>query len=279
MSAYAQFYPAPKRMAVYGEMLDRLGIDLTRLKNLRVQENAKGPDDPGAECFAIRVPGEVVLLLGPIGGRGAYVQLLREGACCQLYSWTGASADIENRACGDRALGETYADLFASLIEEPLWLLDRLGISHSEGLLARQRFVRLMEVRREAALVLLAGEWIASPGWGEESLAARHREIMNEALLCRFDESDWLMDMDTIFEAADLFQASILAASFQEYMRLRYCRSWYLEEQAGRLLKELWETGELYSAEELAREVGFHAAAGIDLLKSSLCGQMNHGQH
>jgi hypothetical protein len=44
-------------------------------------------------------------------------------------------------------------------------------------------------------------------------------------------------------------------------------------------LKELWETGELYSADELAREVGFQAAAGIELLESSLRGVSIHGKY
>jgi hypothetical protein len=204
---------------------------------------------------------------------------LGAGARCQLHAWTGAGADIENRCCGDRALAATYAALFAGLLEEPHWLLDRLEIGNSEKLLTRLRFVRLMEMRRQAALSILATEWISSPDWSEEILAGRHVQILSQALLCRFEESDWLMDIDELPGSPDRFRASLLAASFQEYLRTRYSRDWYSEHQAGRLLKELWETGELYCAEEMAREVGFYTATEIESPESSQRGVSIHEKH
>jgi hypothetical protein len=273
------FYPARKRLRAYGETLDRLGIDLTQQKNLWLEEGAEASGSPGAACFAIRVPAEVVLFLTPAAGRGAYERLLGAGARCQLYAWTGTGADIENRCCGDRALAATYAALFTGLLEEPHWLLDRLGIANSENLLIRQRLVRLMEMRRQAALSILSAEWISSPDWSEEILAGRHLQVLSEALICRFEESDWLMDIDELPGSPDRFRASLLAASFQEYLRTRYSSDWYSERQAGRLFKELWETGELYSAEELAREVGFYTATETESLESSLRGVSIHEKH
>jgi hypothetical protein len=42
----------------------------------------------------------------------------------------------------------------------------------------------------------------------------------------------------------------------KEYLRTKFGNAWALNGAASSFLKEIWETGFLYSAEELCREIG-----------------------
>jgi len=42
----------------------------------------------------------------------------------------------------------------------------------------------------------------------------------------------------------------------RDHLRIRFGTSWHGSPAAGRFLKEIWETGQLYTADELSREIG-----------------------
>ncbi len=77
---------------------------------------------PRAFCVAVRAPGDVRLVVAPVGGRDDYAALLHEGGHAQHFAAMGATLPFEYRHLGDNALTEAFAFLFDHLAEDPHWL-------------------------------------------------------------------------------------------------------------------------------------------------------------
>ena len=82
-------------------------------------------------------------------------------------------------------------------------------------------------------------------------------ETMQSYTGLRHQPEAWLGEVLDEFESADYLRGGILEAMLREYLRSKYGRAWFLNRSAGRFLKEIWETGMLYRADELCREIGF----------------------
>ena len=59
------------------------------------------------------------------------------------------------------------------------------------------------------------------------------------------------------FESADYIRGWILESMLREYLCSRHGKTWFLNRSAAGFLKEIWETGQLYRADEVGREIGF----------------------
>ena len=61
------------------------------------------------------------------------------------------------------------------------------------------------------------------------------------------------------FYSADYLRAWIFQVMLREHLRLKYGNAWYCCRSAGNFLKDLWATGQLYTLDELCREIGLGA--------------------
>jgi hypothetical protein len=168
-----------------------------------------------------------------------------------------------------------YGFLFQDLICDPQWLLDRLGFGESLGFMRLQGVIHLLAARQCAAAALLEIELQQAEVSEEDRLAARYAELFTDATLFRHDEDDFCPSVNADLEAVTSFRARLLAPQLREYLRRRYARNWYQETRAGNLLKELWETGGSFSAEELAGELSMHSE-DIQPWKENLLSCLSH---
>jgi hypothetical protein len=58
------------------------------------------------------------------------------------------------------------------------------------------------------------------------------------------------------FRSADHLRGRIFSAMLDEHLMAKFGSNWHRLKAAGNFLKEIWETGRLYSADELSREIG-----------------------
>ena len=91
---------------------------------------------PRAFCAPVRVPGEVYLVVAPVGGWDDYVTLFHEGGHTEHGANVDPELPFEFRCLGDNSISETYAFLLQHLVEDPEWLSRRLGVEDASELVA-----------------------------------------------------------------------------------------------------------------------------------------------
>jgi hypothetical protein len=251
-------FAAEQQAAAAEELARGLGIEPERDRTVTVES----PDLPGwrmqASCIPIRVPYEIRILVAKTGGADGYGSLLHESGHAHQLAWTSPSLPAELRRVGDRGLAESFGFLFESLLLEPAWLTQSAGVDRPGEFVRFATIVRSYRIRSYAARLAFDLEYY---GEGIPEPETRWVEVVRAVSGVEPEATSWSDRVGDGFEAADYLRAWIFEAQLQEFLRTRFGRGWYQERAAGRFLKEIWETGFLYSLEELCAEIGL---GGLD---------------
>ena len=206
-------------------------------------------------CIPLRIPQEIRIVVFPGRGFLQYASLLHENGHAHGFAWTSASLPAEHRIWGDRALSEAYGFLFESLMRDSHWLERMLSFKNRANFMRFQWLFHVFLMLRSAAKLRFALGLHESESF--ERIPELFSETMQSYTGLRHQPEAWLGEVLDEFESADYLRGGILEAMLREYLRSKYGRAWFLNRSAGRFLKEIWETGMLYRADELCREIGF----------------------
>ena len=66
----------------------------------------------------------------------------------------------------------------------------------------------------------------------------------------------FLFDLDDGFYSASYLRAWAFEVSLREYLKTKFGSQWWASKRAGDFLKEIWETGDRYTADEMASQIG-----------------------
>jgi hypothetical protein len=250
-------FPSDRLVPALHETLRGLGIDPDAQPNVHLDVEARPRKSPRAFCAPVHVPGEVHLVVPPVGGRDDYVALLHEAGHAEHYGHVDAALPWEFRQLGDNSVTEGFAFLFDHLVADPGWLEARLGVTDEDGgLAAHAHAEQLLYQRRYAAKLsyelVLHGE--AAPGW--DDLAGRYADALTAAVGVPWPRETFLVDVDPFFYAACYIRAWALEAALRAHLRARFGEAWWDEPEAGALLRGLWAQGQRLPAEELLTELG-----------------------
>jgi hypothetical protein len=244
-------FPASRLIPSFIETMHGLGIDIRRQEGVILDVEPRPRKSPRAFCAPVRVPGEVYLVIAPIGGADDYRALFHEGGHTEHYANVDAGLAFEYRSLGDNSITEAYAFLFDHLIQDPEWLRLRLGIEDSVSLTAYARAHRLVYLRRYAAKLAYELELHGPAGGEPAALAARYSELLGDALQVRWPAETYLADVDPGFYCACYLRAWALETHLRAYLRNRYGDAWFDSRQAGEDLRRLWREGQRMRPEEL----------------------------
>ncbi|HKV42251.1 MAG TPA: hypothetical protein VJX67_23815 [Blastocatellia bacterium] len=254
LSRYDDRFPASEMFDVYRGTLEGLGIKPSAQNNIVIDDQDRPLKSARAFCAPIRVPEEIVLVYRPLGGQSDYMSLLHEGGHAQHYAWTAPGLPPEFKYTGDPALTETYAFLFNHLPSDRDWLESLLGFDNAADFIASMMLVKLFTVRRYAAKLIYETGLHES---GDISGAAKkYAELQTEATRFRTGEAEYLYDLDDGFYSAGYLRAWAFEVAIRDYIKERFGKRWWTNRHAGKFLKEIWETGERYTAEEMASQIG-----------------------
>lgn len=254
LSHYDEFFPAEALKPTYKETMYGLGIEVEAQSNIEIDDELRPHKNPRASCVPIRIPEEIKLVIRPVGGQSDYFTFFHEVGHAQHYGWTSASLRPEFKYTGDYALTETYAFLFNHLPMEAEWLAERLRFRASGDFINRALFWELMMVRRYAAKFIYECQLHA--GSDLSRAASLYAELQAAATGFRSKEAEFLFDLDDSFYSASYLRGWAFEVILREYLKTRFGRRWWQSRRAGNFLKEIWETGELYSADEMASQIG-----------------------
>jgi len=265
------FFPRQRLRETASVTFGGLGIDLDAQPGLELDLEARPLKTSRPFCAPLRVPGDVKVVLLPRGGVDDHCGLLHELGHAEHFLWTGAGLAAEHRLLGDRALAEAFGFLFENLVRDEIWLSDRMSTERLGEYLRLDALVRAQLVRRHAAKLLFDLRFESETA--ADDPGREYVELLRESTGVGYDREDYLEDREEGLGAVAYLRAWMFVPQIEDILRSRFGRAWFSSHGAASLLKEIWETGQLYTADELARELGFTAgdpAALIDELLEGL---------
>jgi hypothetical protein len=257
---FAASFPEQARMPAVVRTFRELGIEIEDQPELRLEPGS----DLDVRCLPLEIPGEVHVLLRLVGGHLDYRRTLRGIGSAEHVVWTDRSLPFPERWLGDPTPRVGYGLLFEHLVDEPVWLADKLEMATSNDLRIVEHIDRVRRVRQLAAQVEYERQlWTAEPG---SSLAAEYEERLTAATRVRhFAESYLLFLLGapwSLDRAAIELRAEVFAAQLRAFLRREFDEEWFRSPRAGRfLMQELWRPGTRHTAEEL---LGFMGYEGFD---------------
>lgn len=247
-------FPAESLERVYRQTLAGIGVDVDSQKNVLIDTEPRPRKSARAFCVPIVIPDEIKLVIRLNGGQSDYQSLFHEGGHAQHFAWTNAALRPELRYTGDYALSETYAFLFHHLIGEAPWLERFLDFHDNREFRRLFLLTRLATIRRYAAKLVYEKQLHSS---GDLVSARLHyAESQTAATRFRTGDSEFLFDLDDGLYSASYLRAWCFEVALRDHLKTRFGEQWWTSEKAGGLLKEMWETGNRYSAEEMASQLG-----------------------
>src|SRR5579885_3545800 len=111
-----QLYPPDRMLPALKTTLRELGIDLGAQRNVHLDLDVRPSKSPRAFCAPIEVPGKVMLVIQPIGGKDDWEALFHEAGHTEHYAHTDGELPMEDRRLGDMAVTEGWAALLEKLV-------------------------------------------------------------------------------------------------------------------------------------------------------------------
>jgi hypothetical protein len=248
-----QLYPSDGMVPALEATLGELGIDLRSQANVHLDLEVRPNKSPRAFCAPIEVPGKVMLVIQPIGGKDDWEALFHEAGHTEHYGSTSESLSMEGKRLGDMAVTEGWAMLMQHLVTEPAWLNRRLTVPRAEDLAREGATSLLLFVRRYSAKLLYEIEFFqaADPA----TMRNRYAEILSDALKIPLYPETYLDAIDGSFYVIGYLRSWAFEAQLREFLRSEFGNEWFARREAGDLLRELWSVGQEPTADALLKDV------------------------
>jgi hypothetical protein len=256
---YDRVFPAHLLMPTVTRVLWDLGIRLQDQANIRLDLEDLPDRVVHSFCSPIGVPDEIVPALAPRGGVADFSGLLRLLGEAERHAHADPTQSVVYRRLGDQAVVESYGLLLAGLLERPEWLAIRLETDATRDAIRLRAFERLYRLRRAAVSHLYEVELRKSEE--PDALENEYVDRFADALHIRPFPEDFLAVSDDPFAGARQMRAALFASQLGRLLEQEYDEEWYRSGRAGRFLIDRWREGQRYTAEELARFLGFE---GLD---------------
>jgi hypothetical protein len=253
LNDYDHVYHRERMLPILFESLGGLGIDPTRQDAISFDLEERPLKHPRAFCAPLRIPQDIRIVLQPRAGQDGFSALLHESGHAQHFAFTSPSLPAEDRLCGDRGLAETYGFLLEQLQCNEVWLKEVVGFAEPAGLTRFRTLARAHLVRRHCAKLSYE---LSLYGEGLENAPKVYADTLSRATGLQCDPQSYLADAEDGLDSAGYLRAWIFELQLRDYLRSRFGNTWFAHKAAGRFLKEIWETGQLYSVDELCREIG-----------------------
>ncbi len=246
-------YPADKMLPALEATLTELGIDIRSQANIHLDLEMRPSKSPRAFCAPIEVPGKVMLVIQPIGGKDDWEALFHEAGHTEHYACTSDTLSMEGKRLGDNAVTEGWAMLMQHLVTEPAWLSRRLDVPNVDALGKDGAVSLLYFVRRYSAKLLYEIELFQVDD--PTTMRSRYVELLSDALKIPIRPESYLDDVDGSFYVTGYLRSWAFEAQLRDFLRGEFGNDWFARREAGGLLRELWSVGQEPTADALLKDV------------------------
>lgn len=254
LTNFDERFPSQLMLRVYRDTMAGLGVKVDSQSNISIDSESRPRKNPRAFCMPISIPEEIKLVIRPAGGQSDFQAFLHESGHAQHYGWTSSDLSPEFKYTGDYALTETYAFLFNHLVSDKSWLASFLGMKDSDEFVRSVMLARLVTVRRYVAKLSYENALHVSDDLAASS--SQYAAYQTAATHFKTEPEEFLFDLDDGFYSASYLRAWGFEVSLREYLKTKFGSQWWSSKRAGDFLKEIWETGDRYTADEMASQIG-----------------------
>ena len=207
-----------------------------------------------ALCVGIDVPGEIHVIMKPVGGLLDLETLLHETG--HAFFLRNVSPDIAleyRRFYRSSSLDEAFAFLFMELAENQAWLTRVAGMNQNdaEKLSERCRIKRLCLIRRYIGKFLAEKQYFEKQDLKDSDFYSRG---MEDATGFEHEPEGYLMDMESDFYSLDYIMAWSGAFALQRTLKDLYGDEWFCRPEAGSFLREVASSGRRPSLPEVVEK-------------------------
>lgn len=227
-----------------------MGFDLAARPDISINIDAYTAKNPDAVCIGVEIPGEVHVLMKPVGGLIDVETLLHEVGHAFYLSHFDRDLPLEyRRLYRSTALDEAFAFLFMELIENPVWQEQVGGLCSEDA----ARLTRLSRLRRLCLVRRYIGKFLAELELhrvGDIKNAEPYCRRLHEATGFVYEPEGYLVDMEPDFYSFDYLWAWAGAYAMRQYLESEFGHAWFQSREAGDFLKTVASTGRQYSLDE-----------------------------
>lgn len=254
-----------------------LGMQLGDAPGISVDAEPRPNKVSGAFYVAVRVPGDVRLVLNP---RRSWEDM---SAALHAVGHVEHAADLApgnepGLSESDPSVGQGYAALMEGLLGEAEWLEESLGMGES----AQVAFVDFYALARLYQLRLLGGQLIYELGLHRGGEHAIHRALYagTVGLLTgvRWPEEMYLVTYQDAARSGASLRGTMLAGILDREARRQYGDGWWRSAEAGAWLRELFGRGSAWNTERVVAHLGYDSLDWRPVLRkirTQLIGEMS----
>ncbi|HEY6379843.1 MAG TPA: hypothetical protein VI316_11760, partial [Candidatus Dormibacteraeota bacterium] len=178
-----------------------LGVALDDQPNVHLDLEDRPGKNPRAFCAAVRVPGEVYLVIRPSGGYQDYRSLFHEAGHTEHFAHVDAGRPFEDRHLGDNSVTEAFAFTMEHLLLDPDWIAAHTGAAGPQlhDFTRRAVIYYLYFLRRYGAKLPYELELHRAGPDRLAEMPERYAELLTDALGFRYDGAAYLDDVDPGF--------------------------------------------------------------------------------
>ncbi len=251
INLFEQFFNSGQFRVLVETTLEKLGLNLFRTPNVVFELDDSPMKNFDALCIGIDIPGDIHVIMKPVGGLLDLETLLHETGHAVFLDNFSPQLPVEyRRFYRSSALDETLAFLFMELAENPVWLVQIAGMNHkqADSLSERLRTKRLCLLRRYVGKFLAEKEYFENGDIKDSSLYCSY---MERATGFEYEPQGYLIDMESDFYSLDYALAWSGASILKTTLVGLYGEDWFMRRDAGDFLKEISSSGRKPSLPEI----------------------------
>ncbi|MBM4329273.1 MAG: hypothetical protein FJ118_19175 [Deltaproteobacteria bacterium] len=250
---FDHFFPVERLREIVEKTFAGLGFGLFARRDLVVDLSEGPAKNPDGVCIGVEIPGEIHVLMKPVGGLIDVETLFHEAGHAFFLSHISPQLPVVyRRLYRSPALDETFAFLFMELIGNPVWLNTIAGLStkEAEDLADLLRTKRLCLIRRHIGKFLAEKELHEKGNIKDSGPYCRRLEAATGFV---YEPEAYLVDMESDFYSLEYLRAWAGAHLLQSHLEAAFGKEWFTSPQAGELLKQVASGGRRDSVEEVLR--------------------------
>ncbi len=248
---FDSFFPVSRLKTIVGDTFKGLGFDLSSRSDVIAHTSNSPAKNPNGMCIGVEIPGEVHVLMKPVGGLIDVETLLHETGHAFFLSHFDPSLPIEDRRLyRSTGLDEAFAFLFMDLIDNPAWLTGtaEMPAKEADALVRRVRTKRLCLVRRYIGKFLAEKEFHETGDIKNTDSYCRH---LNAATGFVYEPAGYLVDMEPDFYALDYLHGWAAAHVLRGFLEAHFGAKWFQRAEAGAFLREIAASGRRNSVDHV----------------------------
>jgi hypothetical protein len=276
-SGWDNWFDGRRLVAVLESTLRGLGIDLRNQAGATLDVEARPNKSQRAFVAVVNAPRDVRLVIQPHGGWDDYGAVLHEAGHLEHFLHVDPNLPVSLRELGDASVTEGYAMVLERLLTEPDWLMEQLGMpaEHAVAFADFGSLYYLVGLRSLAAKHL---HELRMHRGGEPAVhRATYAGLAGLLTGVREPEERYLAIDDGMY-AASYLRCFMLESALTDHLTTRHGETWWRTSAAGETLKQAWNRGQEWTAEQLVAHLGYDSLDWrpvVRQIRAKLIGEMS----